>query len=480
MYKMMAIYPPTGQLYQRGEDRCQINIESSSANSLRACNDLGYISSILKQDGYQVLIRDYQAEKQNLKDLISDLKKENPQIVFISTVNACINDDLEVVKKIKEFNSEIIVILKSALFFNCDYTLFDNINFDLVDYLVGGEIEFIISPLVYAHFKNKELLKDIQGICYKNDGSWIVNEVKKFNDSLDSLPFPDRTEMKNELYINPETNRPMALITTSKGCCYSCKYCLSPIISGKKVRERSVDSILLEIEECISKHNIVDFFFKSDTFTLNKKLVIELCEKLVEKGLNEKINWVATARVDTIDDELLMHMKKAGCSLLAIGFEAGSNESLQKMMKKTTIEQNIIASKLCKKNGLKILGYFLIGFPWENKTHLADVKKHVFEVDADYIEISIVVPFLKTPLYEEYIERIGTELNVLGADSYQNIFKGFSQLSSDELQKFRKNTLISFYLRPKYILKKLRQIKNMGIFLNYLKYGFRILKNYFS
>ena len=479
MFKIMAIYPPTGHLYQRGEDRCQINIESSSANSLRACNDLGYISSILKQDGYQVLIKDYQAEKQNLIDLISDLKKENPQVVFISTVNACIKEDLEIVKKIKEINSNIVIILKSALFFNCDYTLFDNINFDLIEYLVGGEIEFIISPLINAHFKNKELLKNIEGICYRNNGTWIINEVEKFDDNLDGLPFPDRSAMKNELYINPETNRPMALITTSKGCCFSCKYCLSPIISGKKVRERSVDSILLEIEECINKHNIIDFFFKSDTFTLNKKLVIELCDRFVEKGLHEKINWVATARVDTIDDELLKNMKKAGCSLLAIGFESGSNESLQKMMKKTTVEQNLTASKLCKKNGLNILGYFLIGFPWEKQSHLNEVRKHIFEVDADYIEISIVVPFLKTPIYNEYVEKMGTSVNVFGSDSYQNIYKGFSQLSSEKLQNFRKNTLISFYLRPKYIWSKLSKIKNMGIFLNYMKYGFRMLKNCF-
>ena len=480
MVKIMAIYPPTGQFYQRGEDRCQINIESSSANSLRACNDLGYVSSILKKDGYQVIIKDYQAEKKDLKDLFSDLEEENPDVIFISTVNACINDDLKIIKKIKALIPNVVVILKSAIFFNCDNALFQNINFDIVDYLVGGEIEFIISPLINAHYKDKEQLKNIEGICYKNNSEWIINELKHFNEDIDSLPFPDRSAMKNELYINPQTNRKMALITTSKGCCFSCKYCLSPIISGKKVRERSVDSIFAEIEECINKYNIIDFFFKSDTFTLNKKLVMSLCDKIVEKGLNEKINWVATARVDTIDDELLKSMKNAGCSLLAIGFESGSDESLQKMMKKTTTAQNLEASRLCKKNGLNILGYFLIGFPWENKSHLADVKKHIFEVDADYIEISIVVPFLKTPIYNEYIEKHGENINVFGTDSYQNIFKGFSLLTAEELQNFRKNTLISFYLRPKYIWKKLSKIRNMGIFINYMKYGFRMLKNYFS
>lgn len=477
MYKVMAIYPPTGSFYQRGEDRCQIDVESSAANSLRACNDLGYISAILKRDGYSVVLKDYQAEKKMISDLIFDVEKENPDILFISTVNGSINKDLQVVSALKSLNPNIVIILKGALFFNCENSLFENIDFSNVDYLVGGEIEFIISELVDAHYNNQEKLKTIEGISYKFNGEWITNKLINFNENIDSIPFPDRKEMKNELYINPETNRPMALITTSKGCCFSCKYCLSPIISGKKVRGRSVENIIAEIEECINEHNIVDFFFKSDTFIVNKKLVMKLCEILIEKGYNKKINWVATTRVDSVDDELLKMMKKAGCSLVAMGFESGSDESLKKMGKNTTVEKNLEAANLCHKNGIKILGHFLIGFPWETKEHLKQVKKHIFDVDADYIEISILVPYLGTPIHDEYIERVGSDVNVFGADSYKNAFKDFAQLSAEELQEFRKNTLIRFYLRPKYIFKKLMSVRSVGTFSNYVKYGFRMLKN---
>ena len=473
----MAIYPPTGSFYQRGEDRCQINVESSAANSLRACNDLGYISAILKRDGYSVIIKDYQAEKKQFSDLICDVKKENPDVVFISTANGCIHQDLQVVSTLKSINPNLVIVMKSALFFNCEKSLFENIDFIDVDYLVGGEIEFIISDLIDAHYNDKEKLKIIEGISYKINDEWITNNLINFNEDLDLLPFPDRKEIKNELYINPETNRPMALITTSKGCCFSCKYCLSPIISGKKIRERSVESIFAEIEECVNEHNIVDFFFKADTFSTNKKSVMQLCEMLIEKGYNKKINWVSTTRVDAVDDEMLKTMKKAGCSLVAMGFESGSNESLKKMGKNTTVEKNLEAAKLCKKNGLKILGHFLIGFPWETTEHLKEVKKHIFDVDADYIEISILVPYIGTPIHDEYLERVGSDINVFGSDSFGNVFKNFAQLSAEQLQKFRKNTLIRFYLRPKYIFKKLMSVRSVGTFSNYIKYGFRMLKN---
>ena len=477
MKKVLIIYPPTKNIYQRGEDRCQIDILSSTVNSMRACNDLMYISSILKKEGYNPIIKDYQAEKKKLKDLLDDVSSLSPDVLFISTTNGSIYQDLDVISKIKKIKNDITIVLKGAIFFNIDNNLFENVDFSDVDYLIGGEVEFIIADLLNYHFKDKTKLSTIEGISYKEANKWIINPVINFKEDLNSLPFPDRSAINNALYKNPETNKPMALITTAKGCCFSCTYCLSPIISGKKIRERSVQNIFNEIEECITKYNITNFFFKSDTFTANKKLVIELCNQLIASGYNKKINWVATSRVDTIDEELIEIMQKAGCSLLAIGFESGSNESLQKMRKNTTVEQNIEAIKMCKKHNLKVLGYFLIGFEWENKQHLAAIEKHIFEIDPDYIEISIVVPFAKTPLYEEYIANNKQIDSILGKDSYNKIMENYSQFTSTELKNFRKRILLKFYFRPKYIFKKLLQIKSFSVLKNYMEYGLRVLKN---
>ena len=264
-------------------------------------------------------------------------------------------------------------------------------------------MEFIISDLLKAHYNDKNLLKNIEGISYKEGDKWVTNNLYHFNEDIDSLPFPDRSLMPNELYINPMTNKPMALITTAKGCCFSCKYCLSPILSGKKVRNRSVKSIFEEIKDCVENYNIDNFFLKSDTFTVNKQNVLELCNLLTESKLNENITFVATTRSDTLDEEMLSVMKKAGLNLLAVGFASGSQESLDKMKKNTTIEKNLEVAKLCKKYNISILGYFLIGFPWEDKSHLEATKKHIFDTDADYIEISVVIPYLRTPIYEEFI-----------------------------------------------------------------------------
>ncbi len=481
MNKVMLIYP-SGEQYQRGEDRCQINVEASVSNSLRACNDLGYAASILRNSGYEVFLRDYPAENLTYNDFEADFKNENPDAVFISTTNGSIFSDIEFVEKIKNMKPNIVVILKSALFFNPDENLFSEINLENIDYLIGGETEFIIKPLLEAHYKNKENLSLIEGICYKNNGKWIVNKLTAFNENIDKIPFPARDLMRNELYINPQTNRPMATIATSRGCPSNCIYCVSPLISGKKVRFRSVKSVYEEINECYNRFQIKDFFFKSDTFTINKQWVIELCDCILSSPLKGRINWVANSRVNTIDDEMLKKMKMAGCSVIALGLESGSEESLKLMKKGTTLEQNKTAVKLIKKNKLQIFGFYLIGFPWENKKHLDLTKKLIFDLDTDFIEISIAVPFKGSELYNMVYLGTSSEKNdkgiVEGRDSFKNTALCTEFLTNEELNKFRKDIILKYHLRPSYILKKIFN-KNLtfDLFRNYIKYGIRLIKN---
>ena len=238
MKKIMLIYPP-GEVYQRAEDRCQINVKASVANSLRACNDLGYVASIMKQADFLVFLKDYSAHKYSFIDFENDLKRENPDIVFISITNGSIFEDINTAKKIKSIKKDTLVILKGALFFNPQQDLFEELDLSDIDYLIGSECEFIIKPLLEAHYNDKTALSKIEGISYKNNGQWITNKVNSFNENLDSIPFPDRSLMENELYINPATNRPMATISTSRGCPSSCIYCVSPVISGRKVQLHS-------------------------------------------------------------------------------------------------------------------------------------------------------------------------------------------------------------------------------------------------
>lgn len=475
MKKIMLVYPP-GEIYQRGEDRCQVNVEASVANSIRACNDIGYIASGLKQLGYMVFLKDYPAERASMSDFEADINIECPDVVFISITNGSIFSDLEAVKRIKKLRKNTVIILKGALFFNVEEDFLSNLDLEYVDYLVSTESEFVVPLLIDTHYNDRHNVKELQGISYKKDGKWITNRITNFIEDLDSLHFPDRSLMKNYLYINPDTNKPMATIVTSKGCPFNCIYCLSPKVSGHEVRYRSANSIFEEMKECFEKYKIDNFFFKADTFTVNRNQVIEICDLIEESNLHGKINWVANSRVNTLDEELVKRMKSAGCSMIALGIESGSDESLIRMQKGTTVDESIKTVELLKRYKMKIWGFYLVGFPWETKEHLKQTEDLIFKLDTDFIELSIVTPYKGTELYLMLKDKI--DYNILGKDAFKYPVSVDENISIEKLDKYRKNIILKYHLRPGFILHKLLdETLTIEVLMNYIKYGFRLIKN---
>ena len=476
MKKIMLFYPPS-KLYQRGEDRSQGNIENATATSIRACNDLGYAASMLQKDNFDVFLKDYQTEKLGLDDLINDFREYKPDVIFLSITNSTIFQDLKVVRKLKNFEQDLTVILKGALFFDAQKVMMAQLDLNDVNYLIGGESDFVISDLMISHFTDLSRLNTIKGIIYKENNEWIKTDFNSWSTNLDSLIFPDRSSMNNELYVRPDTGEPQATISTSRGCPASCIYCLTPIISGKKIRTRTPENIFKELKESFFQHNIRNFFFKSDTFTFDKKWVIELCDYISNSELSGKIEWVANSRVKPIEKETLEAMKKAGCWLVAFGFESGSPETLKKIKKGAKLEDNLIAAQYAREVGLKVFGFYLIGLPWENQSNLDETKDMIYKINADFIEVHIATPYYGTELYNiAKIEGLIDE-TVLGKDYFNSPTIGTKFLSIDHIERFKKNILLKYHLRPSYIFKKLFDgIKNPKIFYNYFRFGLKILK----
>jgi len=476
--KKIKLMYPSSALFQRGEDRCQSNIDSSTATTVRACNDLGYAAAVLQQGGYTVSLTDYQTEGFSKQEMLQDLAQYRPDFIMLSTTNATIYQDLDIVNEIKKIIPDTVIALKGAIFFDPADEVLNCLDLNNVEYLIGGEEEFIIAKLVTAHFYDKASLSKVDGIIYKNNNRFIKTDFSSWDDNLDALPFPLRSLMNNRLYFRPDTKEVQATITTSRGCPSNCIFCLTPVISGRKLRLRSPQNVFEEIQECYHTYGIRNFFFKADTFTYNKTWTIELCKLIVASDLYQKISWVANSRVNPIDEETLAFMKKAGCWLVAFGFESGSQRSLEKMQKGTTVEQNIRAAKLAHKVGLKIFGFYLIGFPWEDESDLKATKKMIYQINADFIELHIATPFYGTKLYNMVKEADLIDQSVLGKDYFNTPTKGTKYLSIRELQCFRAKLLLQYHLRVSYILAKLGAcLHHPKILKEYFIFGWRLIKN---
>lgn len=462
-------------MFQRGEDRCQANIEESSAVSLRAPNDLAYMASMLRQIEIEPIIRDYPAEKLTWRDYENDLIKKTPDILIMSVTTATVVDDLHAFRLAKKISPSVITIAKGALFFASDMKLFNRPEFDAMDFALAGEAETIIQDLIKGLVEQTSL-DEIHGIVYrKAERAWIRNLQKEFETDLDTIPFPARDLIKNNLYVRPDTGTPQATIQTSRGCPSNCVFCLTPAISGQKVRQRSVQNIVDEIQECVDRYGIRDFFFKADTFTINKKFVIELCKEILDRKLN--IQWVANSRVDTMDAERLDWMKKAGCWLVAFGFESGDDEILRKMKKDATVADAYHAVRLVKESGLRVYGFFMIGLPWDDHVTVEKTMRFAKEMDCDFSEIHIATPYEGTELHT--IARNAGLLNedVVGHDYFHDPTMATLFLSREEIMNYRKKGLRQIYLSPKYIIKTFSNINSAQELGRYAAYGMRMIKN---
>ena len=477
MSRVLLFYPP-GMMFQRGEDRCQQNIKDASAEAMRACNDLGYGAAILLKKGYEVKLRDYQTELATMDDLHKDMAEFKPDLIMMSITNTTIFDDLKLINELKDKYNPIVV-LKGALFYDPEQEMLDMLDLSHVDYMIGGEVDFAIGEIADCALKGEGNPDDILSILYRNEaGRFNRTKFHVWGEDLDSRPFPARQLMNNKLYLRPDTDEPMATIQTGRGCPSNCVFCLTPIISGRCVRMRSPQNVMDELTECYEVHGIKNFFFKADTFTIDPKWVKEMCELIINSPLCGKIAFTANSRVNPLSKETLQLMKDAGCFMVAFGFESGSDEMLKTLKKGTTVEMNLRAAKWCHEVGIPFWGFFVIGFPWEKREHILATKKLIMQADPDFIEVKMALPFYGTELYEAAKEFNLLAESPLGSDFFHSAMSGTKYLSQDEVEKLRRNILLSFYLRPSYIFKKMGEcVKHPSVFGNYVKYGFKMVFN---
>lgn len=200
---------------------------------------------------------------------------------------------------------------------------------------------------------------------------------------------------------------------------------------------------------------------------------MELCQLIIDSGLD--IIWSANTRADTADEEIAEMMYRAGCRLVSIGVESGSQEMLDKMGKRTTLDDVRLTVKIFKKFGFKIYNYFVIGLPWETEETVEDTIDFAIELDSDFISFYTATPLPGTKFYEYAKEHklIDSDTSFKSAYFYPSV--NTHSLTKDEVFKLHKRAIKKFYLRPNYIFKMLLKIRSFEEFKNYFTAGMNLL-----
>lgn len=323
------------------------------------------IAGYLDSKGYQVTICDAQVEKYSEKDLEDYLLLGQFDFIGIpSFTNSIVHTfkTAEICKKILP-NSRVIVggvhstLLPRQVLDDCPF----------IDIAVIGEGEYITEKLIHNTKYNDPPLESIEGIAYRDsNGRIIVNERATFIDDLNELPLPAYHLLDMSKYTPHATQYkvlPNFPVVIQRGCPFSCAFCNASCVHGKKIRRKSVKRIIEELSLLKNKYGARGIIFQDSTFTVNRKFVITLCESIIDNGLD--LTWSCNTRVDCIDEELLMAMKKAGCWSITYGPESGNQKTLDLLKKNVTVKQNENAIKITHKLGINTFSSYILGLPGE-------------------------------------------------------------------------------------------------------------------
>ena len=231
-------------------------------------------------------------------------------------------------------------------------------------------------------------LQIVNGVDWRNIPGLMTREYDNgppvLIKNLDALPLPDRKAIDVYSYISssifnylaPDVER-VGSLCLSRGCYYNCSFCCSKKIHSGKVRLRSAESCVDELAYLKSEFGIGMVNVFDDTFMLNKQRIYEICQLLIERKVEMK--WYCLTRVDDVNLDILLLMKKAGCVSVSAGFETGSNRILKLMNKKTTVEKANVYVKMVAKADLKINGQMIVGFPTETDEDIELTAKFIRE-----------------------------------------------------------------------------------------------------
>lgn len=330
------------------------------------------------------------------------------------------------------------------------------------DALVVGEGEITVPELV-ARLEGDGNLAGVRGLVWRRGEEVVTNPPRPFITDLDSLPFPARDLLGDrDRYVPPAgtyRRRPVAVVLTSRGCNRRCIYCFQLDRERRAgIRYRSVENVLAEMEHLLAS-GYREIKFIDDTLAADYDRALELARAIRARRL--RCTWFASACANQVDKALLRAFKDAGCWAILFGAESGVQRNLNAIRKGVKVEQIRQAVRWAKEVGLKPITPFIFGIPGQTYEDALETIRFALELDPYLANFHALVPFPGTELYD-HAERWGTIAPDLRDYTYQGAAFVPYTLTRDQIRELRALAFRRFYGRPRYILRRLLEMRNLN------------------
>lgn len=433
---------------------------------------------VLEQAGFEVEFLDGAAMDLAREQVASVLKRSKPGLVVLHTTTPSIDSDLDYASLARGLLSDSKTVAVGPHVTAEPEDTLQRCKGSL-DVVVRGEYDYTLRELAKLAGSgwSTSKLAGILGISYVNhEGQAIHTPARPYLD-VNELPFPAWRHIDPRWYQDAGKRFPFITLVSGRGCFGRCTFCRDvPLMEGGKLRLRDARLVADEIEYDLALFpSLREVMFETDTFTASPGHVESVCREILRRGL--KITWSCNCRTD-VDLKLLPLMKRAGCRMLMVGFEFGTQEALDRVKKGTTLEQSVRLAQEAKRLGFIIHGCFMFGAPGETKQTAVKTIEFAKSLPLDTVQFSGICAYPGSEIYSEAREKgflVPRTWREWVDDNWEQVtVLSYPELSKEEIDQFIDQGLREFYLRPKQILKMAQAIRTLDDLRRKI-FGFKML-----
>ena len=423
---------------------------------------LGFLASAGRRHGHTFVILDCVKEKMTFSQFEEYIKINKFDVFGINVWSNTLNSVKKSITVIKKYHPKSVVVLggphPSAL------PLRTLEFFQDADFVIAGEAEMGFPKLL-----DGEELSNVEGLVWRKGRQIIVNK-SAFIDDLDECGYPswDLIHPRDYFLAGSIITKNTAVLSCTRGCPYSCTFCAARLTAGKKIRKRTIPHIIGELVHLNTTYGITTFAIPDENFTFDKAYVIDFCNTVIERGFHFEYFFPCGIRLDTLDEELLMLMRKAGFRReVAVGIESGS-ERIQESIKKN-LNLVMVKDKVALLNdmGFRPIGYFILGLPGETREDLDKTIKFAMSLK---LSAAAFTPFLPIPgteatntLMKQGILPAEFNFTSIVTDKINVAPEG---LTKEEMDSIRKRAILRFNLRWRPLMYYLKNWNNLKFGIN--------------
>jgi radical SAM superfamily enzyme YgiQ (UPF0313 family) len=424
---------------------------------------LGYLAACVQQAGHDVAMVDCLLERYNYAEFEQYLNTHQPDVVGMKAYSCDIASVARMVRIVRRTCPGAVTVVGGP-HPSCEIPerLFGQ--FPDLDYAFAGEGEPGFVPFLERLQAGSSDMADIPGLIWR-DNNAIQANPKALVKELDALPFPawdllDPRRFKCGFSFMT-SKLPAAPMVLTRGCPYQCTFCGSHLITGRKVRKRSIDNIIEEIRLLQQDYGIRTIDIVDENLAFDRNYLKAFCERLIQEDLGILWNCPSGVRLTSLDKETVPLMERSGCFGFSVGVESGSQRILDSVKKRLTVEEIVDKVRMIKRvSNITLQGFFMFGFPEETREDIEATIRLACSLPFDFVVFSPLRVTPGTEIYNDLVDagKISSELDYKGFGRHHFV-RSYSSIPDKEMEKLYKKAYMRFYFRPRVVLNLLSKVR---------------------